>query len=105
MLNNHQSIKPVPKKKQVQYKSKVTGHYITTDEDTGIVLDIKKDGTPFKGVKVSKAKKAVKAAPSEVPAEKLPYETAVKLENAVLTVRNRMIKEKLENKNLPKKAS
>lgn len=58
-----------------------TGNYIKRDTATGRFLDVKSDGTPFKGVR--KEKTVVKANPS------VDRNTASKAERAVIAVKNR----------------
>lgn len=57
-----------------------TGNYIKRDSSSGKFLDVKSDGTPFKGVR--KEKTHVKANPS------IEKGVAKKAESAVLKLRN-----------------
>ena len=61
-----------------------TGHYIKRDTESGQFLQVKKDGTPFKGVR--KEKLVAKANP------KLTKESAKKIESAVVKVLNKKSK-------------
>ncbi len=66
-----------------QVYNPTTGNYVKRDTSTGRFLDVKSDGTPFKGVR--KEKSAVKANPS------IDRNTASKAERAVIAVKNRRI--------------
>jgi hypothetical protein len=77
-------------KNRVQYFSAHTGHYIKKDSETGLILEVKEDGQPFKGVRKLKTN-----AKSRI--EDLPYEVAAKLEKAVIEVKNLMIRERIEH--------
>lgn len=64
-----------------QVYNPTTGNYVKRDTATGKFLDVKSDGTPFKGVR--KEKTNVKANPS------VDRNTASKAEKAVIAVKNR----------------
>lgn len=64
-----------------QIYNPTTGNYIKRDTTTGQFLDVKSDGTPFKGVRKEKAQ--FKANPS------IDRNTALKVEKAVIAVMNR----------------
>lgn len=65
-------------KKRTQVYNPQTGHYIKRDSETGKFLEVKRDGTPFKGV--AKEKTIIKAHPA------IPKSVAVKAERAVLNL-------------------
>jgi hypothetical protein len=65
-------------KSRSQVLNTATGHYIKRDAGSGQFLTVKKDGEPFKGVRIEKT--TFKANPS------VNKKTAVKIENAVLKV-------------------
>lgn len=67
-----------------QVYNPTTGNYVKRDTTTGRFLDVKSDGTPFKGVR--KEKTTVKANPS------VDRATASKAEKAVIAVKNRRSK-------------
>ena len=58
-----------------------TGHYIKRDTETGMFIDVKTDGTAFKGIR--KEAVLIRANPN------LNKNIAIKAENAVLKIRNR----------------
>ena len=64
-----------------QVYNPTTGNYVKRDTTTGRFLDVKSDGTPFKGVR--REKTMVKANPS------VDRTTASKAEKAVIAVKNR----------------
>lgn len=64
-----------------QIYNPTTGNYIKRDTTTGQFLDVKSDGTPFKGIR--KEKTGFKANPS------IDRNTALKVEKAVIAVMNR----------------
>lgn len=66
-----------------QFLNPATGHYIKRDTSTGRILEVKKDGTPFKGVKKEGSATLFKANPS------VRKSTAQKAEKAVIAVLNR----------------
>ena len=66
-----------------QFLNPATGHYIKRDTETGQILGVKKDGMPYKGVRVEK--RAVVYKPNPV----VDKATARKAEKAVLAVLNR----------------
>lgn len=66
-----------------QVYNPATGNYVKRDTTTGRFLEVKSDGTPFKGVRKEKA--VVKGNPS------VDRETAIKAEKAVIAVKNRHI--------------
>lgn len=63
-----------------QFLNPATGHYIKRDTSTGRILAVKKDGTPFKGVKKEGKETVYKANPS------VKKSTAQKAEKAVIAV-------------------
>jgi hypothetical protein len=67
-------------KHRSQVFNPVTGHYIKRDTTTGLFIDTKTDGKPFKGIVKEKAKVAT--------AHYIDYDTAVKIEQVVIAVRN-----------------
>lgn len=68
-------------KDRTQIYNPLTGHYIKRDSSTGKFLDVKKDGTPFKGIRKEKTK--ILAPPN------IDKVTAIKAEKAVIEVLNR----------------
>ncbi len=67
-------------KERSQVYNPSTGNYVKRDTNTGRFIDVKSDGTPFKGVRKEKTK--VKANPSVKKA------VAKKAESAVLKIKN-----------------
>ena len=67
-------------KERSQFYNAATGHYIKRDAETGRILEVKKDGTPFKGVRKETSEITYKANPS------VKKSTAAKAERAVLKV-------------------
>ena len=68
---------------RTQFLNVATGHYIKRDTETGRILEVKKDGTPFKGVR--KEAKVVTYKPN--PSIKLS--TLKKAERAVIALHNK----------------
>lgn len=66
---------------RTQVFNPATGHYVKRDSATGRFMDVKSDGTPFKGV--TKEKTSVKSNPS------VNKSTAKKAEKAVISVKNK----------------
>ena len=60
-----------------------TGHYIKRDLESGLIVDIKSDGKPFKGIKLIRS--YIQANPS------IKKSTAIKAEMAVIKVKNAKI--------------
>ena len=67
-------------KERSQFLNPTTGHYIKRDTTTGRILDVKKDGTPFKGVKKEGKAVVYKSNPS------VKKSTAQRAEKAVVAV-------------------
>lgn len=67
-------------KQRSQFYNASTGHYIKRDTETGRILEVKKDGLPFKGVRKEAAEIVYKANPS------VKKSTASKAERAVVKV-------------------
>lgn len=70
-------------KERSQFLNPATGHYIKRDTNTGRILEVKKDGTPFKGVKKESTAATYKANPA------VKKSTAQKAEKAVIAVLNK----------------
>jgi hypothetical protein len=60
-----------------------TGHYIKRDLESGLILEIKSDGKPFKGIRLERS--YIKANPS------IKKSTANKAELAVIKLKNAKI--------------
>jgi hypothetical protein len=71
-------------KERSQVYNPSTGHYVKRDSNTGKFMDVKSDGTPFKGVR--KEKTGVKANPN------ISKSVAKKAERAVIAVKNKKSK-------------
>lgn len=67
-------------KQRSQFYNAATGHYIKRDTETGRILKVKKDGTPFKGIRQETPEIIYKANPS------VKKSTAIKAERAVVKV-------------------
>ncbi len=67
-------------KERSQFYNASTGHYIKRDTETGRILEVKKDGTPFKGVRKETSKIVYRANPS------VKKSIAAKAERAVVKV-------------------
>ena len=67
-------------KERSQVYNPSTGNYVKRDTNTGRFLDVKSDGTPFKGVR--KEKTNIKSNPN------IQKATAKKAESAVIKIRN-----------------
>ena len=67
-------------KDRSQVYNPATGNFIKRDSTTGRFMEVKKDGTPFKGIK--KEVTIVKSNPS------VKKSTALKAERAVIKVKN-----------------
>ncbi|MCY7351353.1 MAG: hypothetical protein LH606_11915 [Cytophagaceae bacterium] len=65
-------------RKRTQVYNPQTGHYIKRDAETGQFMEVKRDGTPFKGVTVEKS--IIKAHPA------VSKTLAAKAERAVLSL-------------------
>lgn len=70
-------------KQRSQVFNAATGHYVKRDTATGRFLEVKKDGTPFKGVRKEVSEVVYKANPS------IKKSTALKAERAVLKALNK----------------
>ena len=68
-------------KSQSQVFNSSTGHYVKRDFESGQFLSVKKDGLPFKGVRVEK----IIAQPNP----NFKKSTAIKIEKAVVAVLNK----------------
>ena len=66
-----------------QIYNPTTGHYIKRDLESGLIVDIKSDGKPFKGIKLIRS--YIQANPS------IKKSTAIKAEMAVIKVKNAKI--------------
>jgi hypothetical protein len=67
-------------KERSQVYNPATGNFIKRDSTTGKFMEVKKDGTPFKGIR--KEALSVKSNPS------VKKSTALKAERAVILVKN-----------------
>jgi hypothetical protein len=67
-------------KERTQVYNPSTGNYVKRDTGTGRFLDVKSDGTPFKGVR--KEKTNIKSNPS------IQKSIAKKAESAVIKIKN-----------------
>jgi hypothetical protein len=67
-------------KERSQVYNPSTGNYVKRDSSTGRFLDVKSDGTPFKGVR--KEKTNIKANPN------VKKSVATKAESAVIKLKN-----------------
>lgn len=67
-------------KERSQVYNPSTGNYVKRDTSTGRFLDVKSDGTPFKGVRKEKTK--IKSNPN------IQSSIAKKAEGAVIKIRN-----------------
>ena len=84
MATNTNTVSPKNEiKSKSQFLNPATGHYIKRDIETGQILGVKKDGMPYKGVRVEKS--AVVYKPNPV----VNKATARKAEKAVLATLNR----------------
>ena len=68
-------------KSRSQVYNPSTGHYVKRDSESGQFLSVKKDGSPFKGVRVEK----IVAQPNP----NFKKSTAIKIEKAVVAVLNK----------------
>ena len=67
---------------RTQFKNEATGHYIKRDTETGRFLAVKKDGTPFKGIRKEAKVLTYKPNPS------IKLSTLKKAERAVIALHN-----------------
>lgn len=79
--NSGENYRKGPVKGRSQVFNPSTGNYVKRDSATGRFIDVKSDGSPFKGIRKESA--TIKANPS------VTKEIAKKSENAVINLKNR----------------
>jgi hypothetical protein len=79
-VNTNQGHRKGAVKQRSQFYNAATGHYIKRDTETGRILEVKRDGSPFKGVRKEVSEVVYKANSS------IKKSIAIKAERAVIKV-------------------
>jgi hypothetical protein len=73
-------------KNDTQIFNPLTGHYLKRDTESGLIIDVKTDGKPYKGI----VKEPVLTASGKAD----DYDRAVRIETAMMKTHNMMVEKK-----------